>query len=114
MAVLWPSGEAQREAPPADASEEMALGIAAQLVGSDVLNGTFVHNSGWYVFMLDEFADPCRRARVVFVVEVHGATIPGSKGCSSTTTVATRTFFACGNTSCSGMASAWRWYLRRK
>jgi hypothetical protein len=53
--VLWPSGEAERKAPPADPGEEVALGITAQLVLADVFNGSFVHNSGWYVFMLDEF-----------------------------------------------------------
>jgi hypothetical protein len=36
--VVGPSGEAQREAPAADAGEEMALGVAAQVVGQNIDN----------------------------------------------------------------------------
>jgi hypothetical protein len=54
-AVLWPSCEAQRKAPPADSGEEVALGKSVEFAWADVFNGSFVHNSGWYVFMLYEF-----------------------------------------------------------
>jgi hypothetical protein len=80
-AILWPSGEAQREAPPSDPGEEVALGETTQLVGADVFDGSFVHNSGWYVLMAYEFTKPCRCAWVVFVVEVHTSPfIPGCAG----------------------------------
>ena len=50
-ATLWPSGELEREAPSADPGEEVALGEACQLCGCDVLDGSLVHNSVWYVLM---------------------------------------------------------------
>jgi hypothetical protein len=53
--VLWPSGELQCKAPAANAGEEVALSESGEFAWLDVLNGSFVHNSGWYVFMLYKF-----------------------------------------------------------
>lgn len=70
-AVLWPSGEAQRKGPSADSGEEVALGESGEFTWADVFDGSFVHNSGWYVFMAYQFTEPRRGFRVVLAVEVH-------------------------------------------
>jgi hypothetical protein len=36
--VVWPSGEAQGVGPDPDAGEEMALGVAVKVVGSNIDN----------------------------------------------------------------------------
>jgi hypothetical protein len=45
----------QCEAPSADSGEEVALGESGEFAWANVFDGSFVHNSGWYVFMLDKF-----------------------------------------------------------
>lgn len=45
-AIVGPSGATERMAPDADAGEEMALRVPAQLVGSNILDAPFVNVAG--------------------------------------------------------------------
>ena len=66
--VIGPSGEPQGEAPSADAGEEVALRVPAQIIGTHVDDGALVNVSGRDVPGGDEVAEPLRGIRVDLVV----------------------------------------------
>jgi hypothetical protein len=73
--VVGPSGEAQGEAPPADAGEEMALRELGEFVGSNVTDVSPVHHAGGDLPGAYQFFEPQRGALVDLVVEGrHAAT----------------------------------------
>lgn len=71
-AVVGPAGEAQGVRPNADAGEEVALSVAAKVVGSDVENAPRVDVAGGQVAGSDEVSQPLGDIEVDFVVVVHG------------------------------------------
>jgi hypothetical protein len=56
--VVWPSGEAERNRPSADAGEEVALAVSAQIVGPHVGDAALVDIAGRDVSGGDEVAQP--------------------------------------------------------
>lgn len=66
--VVWPSGEAERVAPDADAGEEMALPVTGKLGWNDIQHIPLVDVAGRDGPDADQFAQPCRRERIVFIV----------------------------------------------
>jgi hypothetical protein len=55
---VGPPGLPESEGPEPDAGEEMALGVAAEVIGTDVLDGPGVHVSGRKKSSCDETAEP--------------------------------------------------------
>jgi len=66
-----PSGEFERIGPAADAGEEMALIVSADVAGADIGNGAFIDIAFGNQPRAYQFPEPCRRAPVVFVVVRH-------------------------------------------
>jgi len=66
--VIGPSGEPQGVTPPADAGEEVALRVAAQVVGLDIDDGSLVDITGRDVSGADEVAQPLSGIGVDLVV----------------------------------------------
>jgi hypothetical protein len=79
-AVVRPSGEPQGVGPSADASEEVALGIAVKVGGCHVGDRSFIHVSLGDLVVGDQGAQPCRGERIVLVVVGgHSAVLPVPK-----------------------------------
>lgn len=66
--LVTPPGAAERVAPDADPGEEVALGIASEVIGAHVLDAAVVDIAWRDVSSLDEFAQPRRRERIVFII----------------------------------------------
>jgi len=66
--VVGPPGETEGEAPAPDAREEMALGVAAEIVGSHVNNASLVNVAWRDVSGVDEVAEPLGGIGVNLVV----------------------------------------------
>lgn len=66
--VVRPAGEAQPEAPSADAGKEVALGIAGELGGLNKSNVSLIYVTWRDVAGSDEVPKPLSRIRVDFVV----------------------------------------------
>jgi hypothetical protein len=75
--VIGPSGETQGVAPSTDAGEEMALGVASEVVGPHIDNGSRVDVAGCDVSGVDEVAEPtCGIGINLVVVGGHPTTFP--------------------------------------
>src|SRR6185312_3819157 len=75
--TVRPSGSTKREAPHADTSEEVALGISGEFVGSHILDAPCVHDAGRDVAGVDQVAQPLGGVGVDFVVvNGHGSILP--------------------------------------
>jgi hypothetical protein len=66
--VITESGASKRVAPDADSSEEVTLGISAQVVRSDILNAPFVYIAGRDMPGFYKVAQPLRGVWVNLVV----------------------------------------------
>ena len=66
--VVGPPGEAEREAPPADARKEVALGVAVEVLRLDIDDAPLVDDARRNLPSLDELAEPFCCERVVLVV----------------------------------------------
>jgi hypothetical protein len=66
--VIGPSCPSERVGPDADSGEEVALGVPGKFTWKDIFDAPFIHVAGRYVAGLDEFAQPCGREWIVFVV----------------------------------------------
>ncbi len=66
--VIGPTCESEGVAPDADAGEEVALGIALEVVGSDIVDAPFIHVTGRDVLGGDQVPQPLRGVRINFVV----------------------------------------------
>jgi hypothetical protein len=66
--IVGPAGPAEREAPKPDAGEEMALGVASQIVGADVPDVPCIDVSGSNQSICDEGAQPFRRKRIALII----------------------------------------------
>jgi hypothetical protein len=66
--VVGPSGETEGDGPSGDTGEEMALGVAAEIVGSHVNDASFVNVATGDVSGGDEVAEPLRCIGVDLVV----------------------------------------------
>lgn len=67
-AVVWPSSEPESVTPAPNASEEMALRESGKVSWLHVGNGPFIDFTIRNQPRLNQFAQPRRRERVVFVV----------------------------------------------
>jgi hypothetical protein len=78
--IIRPSGKTKGVAPDSDASETMDLGVFAQFIRRDVLDGSLVHDARRYVSGFDQVAQPLRAVGVDLVVKGgHAASLsPGS------------------------------------
>jgi hypothetical protein len=73
MAIIGPPREAEGDRPSSDASEEMALGVAAQIVGLHVHDASLVNVAWRDVAGCDEVAEPLRCIGVdLVIVGWHG------------------------------------------
>jgi len=63
-----PSGELERERPAANASEEVALGVAAHVVGLDFGDAPLIHVSSGQVARRDQVPQPLGDKRLIVVV----------------------------------------------
>jgi hypothetical protein len=73
--VVGPSGETGCEAPAADAGEEMDLGVAFEVVWSDIDNAPFVYIAGGDQARSDEVPQPLGRVGIPLrVVSGHATT----------------------------------------
>jgi hypothetical protein len=66
--VIGPSGESEGEAPSADAGEEMALGVASEVVGSHIGDRSCINVTFRYLPSFNQFPQPCSGERVEFVI----------------------------------------------
>jgi hypothetical protein len=66
--VVWPSGEAEGVAPHSDAGEEVALGIASEVISPNFRDRSFIHIPVRYQSCLDELPQPGGCLRIEFVV----------------------------------------------
>lgn len=66
--VVGPSRQSEGVAPSADASEEVALGVASEIIGLDILDISLVHVAWGNVPRRDQVAEPLRGVRLVLVV----------------------------------------------
>jgi hypothetical protein len=67
-AIVCPSCKSKRKAPSADAGEEMALGIAFEIIRSDINNGPFIDIARGNMPSGNQVAQPLSRIRINFVV----------------------------------------------
>jgi hypothetical protein len=66
--VVGPAGESEGDGPSADAGEEMALGVAGEIVGAHVNDASLVNVAAGDVSGVDEVAEPLRCIGVDLVV----------------------------------------------
>jgi hypothetical protein len=73
--VVGPSGETEGVGPDADAGEEVALGVAAEVRSSHVPNGSFIYVTFRYQSTVDQVAQPLRGVGVyLIIVRNHSST----------------------------------------
>jgi hypothetical protein len=66
--VVGPSCETEGIGPDADAGEEVALGVAAEVRSSHVPNGSVIYVTFRYQFTVDQVAQPLRGVGVYLVI----------------------------------------------
>ena len=71
--VAGDSGELEGERPSADAGEEVTLGVACEVPGIDIFDGSFIDFSFGQQPSFDQFPQPRCGLRVEFVVVVHAS-----------------------------------------
>src|SRR5690606_25562977 len=73
--IIRPPGEPERVAPSADAGEEMALGVAPEVVGLNKSNVSLIHVPWRDVSRRNQVPEPLRGVGIDFVV-VGGHSLP--------------------------------------
>jgi hypothetical protein len=67
--IVWPSCKTKSSGPDPDAGEEVALGVAVDLMGFDVFDASLVDHARCDVARCDQVAEPLRGVGVDLVVE---------------------------------------------
>jgi hypothetical protein len=74
--IVGPSGKSEGETPSGDAREEVALGVASEVIGLNIDDTSLVNVTGSDVSSRNEIAEPLGCIRVDFVViGIHAASL---------------------------------------